>query len=456
MTEFSVATYNCGDTGTLSDLEELVAAGVDIICCQEMSDRWKTIIQAFLRRHPGWAAYKGGLPGAAADPILVNVDKLGPVTVVEHAGIGRRWVGKGRFVRGKWTAAGPMFAKPKPMTQFVLADGTSIFNRHKVASVTKSKAALGKRTFEARRKHYRDDNAVFLAVAATIPGPILYVGDLNSEADFELNDPLHDFGLIGWTTDGTHGNRAIDHVLHLPGRGLTVTGLVEVVPTDSDHHAVVVPYQREEGHVVPTITQRVARNARARGLTVLNREQWGSREAATYATRRRTRPHKLLPDQPVDTVWQHITVTRPSSSFETDCRVVEKIGKDRFGVGVSYNFMVNMADGRIGVGQPLDAKGAHTLNDKGVNTPAGEPLSHDQNAVSIAIAVIGMPETRLSDAAELAIATLIAAAIDEGAVTPGFDYLPHSHVAAKDCPCDSTRDKMPAIRKAALEAVKSS
>lgn len=194
----------------------------------------------------------------------------------------------------------------------------------------------------------------------------------------------------------------------------------------------------------PSITTRVARNARRRGLTVLSRKAWGTEHEALYQWRRKNKPHKLLPDQPVDTVWQHITVTRPSGDFKLDCRVVEQIGMDRFGTGVSYNFLVDMTTGRVAVGQPLDAKGSHTLNDKHI-----PGYSFDQNAVSIAIAVIGMPDTPLSPKAEHAIAQLIAACIDLGVVTIGHDYNPHSLVAAKDCPCDPTRERMPAINRAA-------
>jgi len=200
-----------------------------------------------------------------------------------------------------------------------------------------------------------------------------------------------------------------------------------------------------------TITQKVVRAARKRGVKVYNRNGiggWGSTLRALYAWRRKNKAHSLLPLKPVDTVWQHITVTRRSGNFKLDCQLVERIGFDRFGTGCSYNFMVDMTTGEVGVGQPLDAKGAHTLNDFGI---AGYTV--DQNAVSIAIAVIGMPNYELKPAAFNAIANLIAACIETDAVTKGFDYNPHSLVAAKDCPCDATRDQMDAIQRRALKVL---
>lgn len=194
-----------------------------------------------------------------------------------------------------------------------------------------------------------------------------------------------------------------------------------------------------------SITLRVVKAARKRGVKVYTRRQWGSTQETLYQWRRKNKPHALLPNKPVDTVWQHITVTRRSGDFRADCQLIERIGFARFGTGCSYNFMVDMTTGEVGIGQPLDAKGAHTLNDKGL-----KGFTHDQNAVAIAIAVIGMPTYTLTPKAEQAISRLIAACIEVGAVTHGFDYMPHSAVAAKDCPCDSTLDRMPAIRAQAV------
>lgn len=202
---------------------------------------------------------------------------------------------------------------------------------------------------------------------------------------------------------------------------------------------------------MPTITQKVVQNARKRGVTVLTQKEWGSNCLDVYASRRlRTRrgewgPFKLK----ADTLVQHITVTEDSGpltgDFKKDMQAVERIGVQRFGSGVSYNFVVDMKTGDVGVGQPLDSKGTHTVNDKNL---AG--FSKDQNMVARAIAVLGMPNDTLAPRARWAIAKLIVAMIEEGALTEGFDYMPHSAFAYKDCPCDNTRDLMPKIKSNAL------
>jgi hypothetical protein len=199
----------------------------------------------------------------------------------------------------------------------------------------------------------------------------------------------------------------------------------------------------------PTITQRVVKEARKQGATVLTHRQWGSLERGVYATRRRlTREgHVGAFRREADTCVQHITVTFDTGpltgDFVRDMRTVERIGKERFGSGFSYNWGVDMRTGMAAVGQPLDAKGTHTVNDKG-----RQGFSHDQNLVARAIAVVGMPGDDLSRKAENTIAILLRSMVKCNALTPGFDYLPHSFFAEKDCPCDETRDRMSAIRRA--------
>lgn len=194
-----------------------------------------------------------------------------------------------------------------------------------------------------------------------------------------------------------------------------------------------------------TLTDKVVANLRARGIKVYTREQWGSKYGAVYATRREVKPAKV----PADTVFQHITVTLDTGpltgDFFRDVQTVERIGYERFGSGISYNWLVDMTTGEVAVGQPLDAKGTHTVNDKGV-----KGLSYDQNYWARAIAVLGMESSKLSQKAADSISAILAAMMEEGAITKTFDYLPHSHVAYKDCPCNSTRGQMPSIRKKAF------
>lgn len=178
------------------------------------------------------------------------------------------------------------------------------------------------------------------------------------------------------------------------------------------------------------------------GVTVYRHSNFGSKARGIYALRRLERPVRV---KKADTVVQHITVTRDTGDFKRDVLTVERIGTQRFNSGISYNWVVNMKTGEVAVGQPLDAKGTHTVNDKNV-----KGYSYDQNHAARAIAVVGMPEDQLSEAAQNSIAAILAAMMDTGAITKTFDYVPHSLFAAKDCPCDSTRDAMPGIRKEAL------
>lgn len=199
------------------------------------------------------------------------------------------------------------------------------------------------------------------------------------------------------------------------------------------------------GVMTATSTQHVVNRLRLRGVAVLTRPQWRSNHEAVYKARRASKPAKM----PCSTVVQHITVTKDTGDFARDVRAVERIGFERFGSGVSYNWVVNMRTGAVAVGQPLDAKGTHTVNNK--STPG---YSFDQNYAARAIAVLGMPGDKLSAKAAESIAQILAAMVAEGVVTRDFDYEPHSLFTAKDCPCDSTRDQMPAIKARAQAIIK--
>lgn len=205
-----------------------------------------------------------------------------------------------------------------------------------------------------------------------------------------------------------------------------------------------------------TITQDFERALRGRGCAVLNHDQWRSDPSGrdwplapdvddVYAYRREHKPHRLLPGRPVDTLWQHVSVTEATGDPAADMRVIERIGFDRFGSGVSYNVAVHPS-GAILLGQPLDAKGTHTVNQKGI-----PGFSYDQNYVSLAVVWIGVPGDVPTPAAEEAIADVMAALIEIDALTPGFDYVPHSLVAPKECPMQVMRDRMKAIRAAGTD-----
>jgi len=110
---------------------------------------------------------------------------------------------------------------------------------------------------------------------------------------------------------------------------------------------------------------------RDQGLDFVTRDGWGAQEETTYQWRRVNRHVDL----PVRRGFWHISVTRcPERGDTADeaavMREVEAIGQARFSTGISYNGGVTQS-GRLYLGQPLDAAGAHTLDDKGTFGPVG-------------------------------------------------------------------------------------
>jgi hypothetical protein len=197
-----------------------------------------------------------------------------------------------------------------------------------------------------------------------------------------------------------------------------------------------------------TPTQRVVLVARRRGATVLTHRQWESKEQSTYIARRKLTKEGHWPGFKliVNTVVFHITVTFDSGiltgDFKADCQTVERIGKQRFNSGVSYNWLIDMETGAVAVGQPMDSKGTHTINDK--HQPN---FSDDQNLVARAIGYIGMPGKKLSDAAVESTVDVLVAMWEAGYLADDPDMLPHSFFAAKDCPTDAVRERMPEIQR---------
>lgn len=198
------------------------------------------------------------------------------------------------------------------------------------------------------------------------------------------------------------------------------------------------------------LTTTAVRKIRRRGTVVLSRKQWGSKEAATYRARRQLtrRGHWKGFVMKADTVVFHITVTFDTGKllgdFKRDMQTVERIGKERFNSGFSYNFGIDMATGMAGVGQPLDSKGTHTINDK-----MNEGYSFDQNLKARAVAFVGMPGTPLSEEAVETAIDILVGMWEAGAITAGFDLKPHSFFTEKDCPTDAVRERMPEIERRA-------
>lgn len=183
----------------------------------------------------------------------------------------------------------------------------------------------------------------------------------------------------------------------------------------------------------------VIQRLRAGGFKVRTRPQWGSTEAETYAYRLRSKPV----DFPVDHFFAHITVT--SVHGDAGARKVEEIGMERFGSGVSYNWLVDHTTHTIYEGQPLAAKGTHTVNDKRV---AGFPMPPDSmNYVGHAIALVGMPGDEFCDTCAELFAAIMAAEKVEGVAREDARLYPHSKFAAKDCPTTAVRDKLPLIHR---------
>lgn len=181
---------------------------------------------------------------------------------------------------------------------------------------------------------------------------------------------------------------------------------------------------------------------RAARYRVKTRAQWGSKQENIYAYRLRTKPVHL----PVRAMFAHITVT--SVNGDAGARQVEQIGVDRFGSGVSYNWLVDHETHTIYEGQPLRAKGTHTINDKNV---AGFP--YNLNYYGHAVAFMAMPGDEFCGKCEELFAAIQAAERIEGYVVNSVGYLPHSKFAFKDCPTDPVRNALPRINKRADELV---
>lgn len=296
---------------------------------------------------------------------------------------------------------------------------------------------------------------------------VIYNGDQNmndEHLDTFFGAPLTSTWdkLKKWPNTG-HGN--IDVVASYD-RNLGVDWKNTVVlnddkfPLRTDHFLVVAtadikPHRKRRRLRTPTAY--VARNLRRRGLKV-----YGHKRclifSSVYRNRRKTHPHHIIwngdsdrGDDRVDTLWAHISVTHAFKVSMGSCmRTLHTIGMDRFGSGISYNFAIHHITGEIGIGQILDAKGTHTV----MRVPR-QGYSTDQNAVSVAIVFIGMPGMQPTKAAWESYEHLIAALIEEGFLTVGFDHNPHSFAdPGKDCPTDVVRERLGELKAGGLKKVR--
>lgn len=178
---------------------------------------------------------------------------------------------------------------------------------------------------------------------------------------------------------------------------------------------------------------KIVRTLRKAGFRVLTRKQWGSRHLAVYQTRRVTRRFVGAADH----AFAHISVTNASDNAAQDARTIEDIGMARFGTGWSYNWGLHLPSRTIIVGQPHDAAGAHTLNDKKI---AGFP--ENLNYWGHAIVWMGNVGDQWSPWAEKAAAAIIRSEKKHGAMKRTARIYPHSKFAYKDCPTDPFRNAL--------------
>lgn len=176
------------------------------------------------------------------------------------------------------------------------------------------------------------------------------------------------------------------------------------------------------------------------GRRVRTRSEWGTRYESLYQSRREDKPFTL----PADYLFAHISVTRddgPSTpEFDADMRELERIGYERFRSGISYNWAIDAITGEIGEGQPLDAKGTHTVNDK--NVP-GFPTN--LNLYGHAVVMIGMPGVKPTVEFVKSFAAIRTAEIAEGVLVENAAIYPHSKFAAKECPTAAVIELLPNI-----------
>lgn len=177
---------------------------------------------------------------------------------------------------------------------------------------------------------------------------------------------------------------------------------------------------------------------RAEGFRVLTRAQWGSEYAHIYGERLRSKPVTF----PVPYGFVHLTVTNLPDM--EGVRQVEQIGYDRFGTGISYNWVVEHAGHTIYEGQPLGAKGAHTMNDK--NVPG---FPENLNYFGHAVAFLGnVGDEFCAKCAEL-VGAIFRAEIAEGVMRENATLHPHREFAAKDCPGAEVMNRWGEIETAA-------
>jgi hypothetical protein len=166
----------------------------------------------------------------------------------------------------------------------------------------------------------------------------------------------------------------------------------------------------------------------AQHLDIRSREEWGA--VTDYSTPR-----------PVETaiaLFLHIAVVDdPGDLVGTEhqvMRTIERIGRTRFGasIGISYNAAA-FDTGRLYEGQPLERRGAHTVNDL--------PNPHfRKGSLNHLVRALVLPQQVHDDVTDVQIdaaARWGAAVIRAGFAIPGARWWGHRDVTRKGCPGDA-------------------
>lgn len=167
-------------------------------------------------------------------------------------------------------------------------------------------------------------------------------------------------------------------------------------------------------------------------MEIISRARWGAQYARGFGDA----------PLPASELWLHHTVTAGGgvlATFETDAaaiRLLEQIGQNRFGGGISYSLLVTES-GRVWDGHGIDRRGAHTAG---------------RNSVSRSIALVGDYSRREPTGPQLAAtAELVAYGHRMGwwaapRLSGGHRDAPG---AATACPGDLAQVLIPAINTAA-------
>lgn len=230
---FGVASLNLGHASTtkvVADLTMLARHGATVVGLQEAGDR-EAVLRLFTRQHPSWCVYRPASPvGAPSVPIAYDRRTWRRARVRSILAVAAMWVGA--------VGAGPTTAKPRVVNVTVLRhrqqrQHIKVGNTHLLASITRTN--LPPKEEAARRRNVQQHLHALLRLVVRTRLPLVLTGDFNAPTGHQLLEPLARAGMRGWSVEGTHGSRPIDHVLT---KGLQRLDS-QVYPTSSDHDAVL-------------------------------------------------------------------------------------------------------------------------------------------------------------------------------------------------------------------------